>query len=124
MGRPVDDNLIKDGANNLQPLELTVLGEDPDEIHDAKIVDRFETPSSESFLLDIGAFDDGMRKYMMAEKFEADDWKWCNTFPVMDALQLAGYLEGVAKNCDEPEEYKSGLRIIAGKLRKELTVLP
>lgn len=42
MGRPIDDNtksyLIEDGANNLQPLELTVFGEGPDEICDAIIV--------------------------------------------------------------------------------------
>ena len=118
MGRPTDDNnklyLKRDMAGDMQPLELTVFGEGPDEIHDAKIVDRFETPSSERLLLDIGAFDDGMRKYMLAERFASNGWKWTNSFPEMDVLQMASYLEGNANLCNKDsredyQEYKGGL---------------
>lgn len=102
--------------------EITIFGEGPEEMKGAKIIDEFRTPSSESYLVDVGAFDDGMRMYVMAERFESTGWKWSNSFPEMDALQLADYLEGCAGlPCDgwrDCEQYKTGLFMIAGKLRR------
>lgn len=103
--------------------ELTIFGDSPDEMKNAKIIDEFKTPSSESYLVDVGAFDDGMRMYVMVERFESTGWKWSNSFPEMDALQLADYLEGCAELQDSDEwtdagDYCKGLRDISEKLRK------
>ena len=103
-------------------VELTIFGDSPEEMKNAKIIDDFKTPSSESYLVDVGAFDDGMRMYVMAERFESTGWKWSNSFPEMDALQLADYLEGCAElPCDgwrDCEKYKTGQFMIARKLRR------
>lgn len=109
--------------SNVQPLELTVFGEGPDEIRGAKVVDRFETSSSESFLLDTGAFDDGMRMYVLAERFASGGWKWSNSFPEMDAWQLADYIDGNIRMLkdsqkEESREYGDGLRRFAEVLRQ------
>lgn len=45
--------------------EITIFGDSPEEMKNARIIDEFKTPSSESYLVDVGAFDDGMRMYVM-----------------------------------------------------------
>ncbi len=123
MGRPVRDNtelnnIEEKVADELQPLELTIIGEGPDEIRGARIVARFETPSSESFLLDVGVFEDGMRKYVLSERFAMGGWKWVNSFPEMDAWQMTSYLEGNAKLCERNDkDYQEGLLKIAEELK-------
>ena len=103
--------------------EITIFGEGPDEMKNARIIDEFKTPSSESYLVDVGAFDDGMRMFVMAERFESTGWKWSNSFPEMDALQLADYLEGCAEIPDDKwrdcEAYHEGLLQIAEKLKEK-----
>ena len=42
-------------------VEITIFGDGPDEMKNARVIDEFKTPSSESYLVDIGAFDDGAR---------------------------------------------------------------
>ena len=103
--------------------ELTIVGESPEEMKNANIIDEFKTPSSESYLVDIGAFEDGMRMYVMAERFASTGWKWSNSFPEMDAWQLANYLDGCAelpniRNWEDYENYTNGLRKLAEKLRR------
>lgn len=71
--------------------EITIFGDSPEEMKNARIIDEFKTPSSESYLVDVGEFDDGMRMYVMAERFESTGWKWSNSFPEMDIA--TGYLE-------------------------------
>ena len=103
--------------------EITIFGDSPEEMKNARIIDEFKTPSSESYLVDVGAFDDGMRMYVMAERFESTGWKWSNSFPEMDALQLADYLEGCAKlpNDNDWEDYNDyciGVIRISEKLKE------
>ena len=103
--------------------EITIFGDSPEEMKNARIIDEFKTPSSESYLVDVGAFDDGMRMYVMAERFESTGWKWSNSFPEMDALQLADYLEGCAKipNDNDWEDYNDyciGVIQISEKLKE------
>lgn len=103
--------------------EITIFGDSPEEMKNARIIDEFKTPTSESYLVDVGAFDDGMRMYVMAERFESTGWKWSNSFPKMDALQLADYLEGCAEIPDDKwgdcEAYHGGLLQIAEKLKEK-----
>ena len=108
--------------NTEEKIELTIFGEGPDEIEGAVIIDQFKTPSSESYLLEVGVFEDGAKMYIMAERFESTGWKWSNTFPEMDSMQLASYLEGCAelpdhRGWEDHDEYTAGLRRIAEKLR-------
>ena len=103
--------------------EITIFGDSPEEMKNARIIDEFKTPSSESYLVDVGAFDDGMRMYVMAERFESTGWKWSNSFPEMDALQLADYLEGCAElpNDNDWEDYNDyciGVIRISEKLKE------
>lgn len=103
--------------------EITIFGDSPEEMKNARIIDEFKTPSSESYLVDVGAFDDGMRMYVMAERFESTGWKWSNSFPEMDALQLADYLEGYAElpNDNDWEDYNDyciGVIQISEKLKE------
>lgn len=103
--------------------EITIFGDSPEEMKNARIIDEFKTPSSESYLVDVGAFDDGMRMYVMAERFESTGWKWSNSFPEMDALQLADYLEGCAElpNDNDWEDYNDyciGVIQISEKLKE------
>ena len=103
--------------------EITIFGDSPEEMKNARIIDEFKTPTSESYLVDVGAFDDGMRMYVMAERFESTGWKWSNSFPEMDALQLADYLEGCAKipNDNDWEDYNDyciGVIRISEKLKE------
>lgn len=103
--------------------EITIFGDSPDEMKNARVIDEFKTPSSESHLVDIGAFDDGARMYVMAERFESTGWKWSNSFPEMDAWQLADYLEGCAnlpndKKWQDHKNYSANLKRLAEKLRK------
>ena len=103
--------------------EITIFGDSPEEMKNARIIDEFKTPSSESYLVDVGVFDDGMRMYVMAERFESTGWKWSNSFPEMDALQLADYLEGCAKlpNDNDWEDYNDyciGVIRISEKLKE------
>lgn len=44
--------------------EITIFGDSPEEMKNARIIDEFKTPTSESYLVDVGAFDDGMRMYI------------------------------------------------------------
>ncbi len=101
--------------------ELTIFGDSPEEMKNAKIIETFKTSSSESYLVDVGAFDDDMRMYVLAERFKSTGWKWSNSFPEMDALQLADYLEGCAEltndGWEDYEKYKRGLFMIVGRLR-------
>ena len=103
--------------------EITIFGDSPEEMKNARIIDEFKTTTSESYLVDVGAFDDGMRMYVMAERFESTGWKWSNSFPEMDALQLADYLEGCAKipNDNDWEDYNDyciGVIRISEKLKE------
>ena len=103
--------------------EITIFGDSPEEMKNARIIDEFKTPSSESYLVDVGVFDDGMRMYVMAERFESTGWKWSNSFPEMDALQLADYLEGCAElpNDNDWEDYNDyciGVIQISEKLKE------
>lgn len=103
--------------------EITIFGDSPEEMKNARIIDEFKTPSSESYLVDVGAFDDGMRMYVMAERFESTGWKWSNSFPEMDALQLADYLEGYAElpndnDWEDYDDYCCGLIRISEKLKE------
>ena len=103
--------------------EITIFGDSPEEMKNARIIDEFKTPTSESYLVDVGAFDDGMRMYVMAERFESTGWKWSNSFPEMDALQLADYLEGCAElpNDNDWEDYNDyciGVIQISEKLKE------
>ena len=103
--------------------EITIFGDSPEEMKNARIIDEFKTPTSESYLVDVGAFDDGMRMYVMAERFESTGWKWSNSFPEMDALQLADYLEGYAElpNDNDWEDYNDyciGVIQISEKLKE------
>ena len=64
-----------------------------------------------------------MRMYVMAERFESTGWKWSNSFPEMDALQLADYLEGCAElpNDNDWEDYNDyciGVIQISEKLKE------
>ena len=103
--------------------EITIFGDSPEEMKNARIIDEFKTPTSESYLVDVGAFDDGMRMYVMAERFESTGWKWSNSFPEMDALQLADYLEGCAElsndnNWKDYNDYCIGVIQISEKLKE------
>ena len=103
--------------------ELIVDCKAPDEMANAKVIDAFRTPSSESYLVEVGSFSDGARMYVMAERFESTGWKWSNSFPEMDAWQMADYLEGYSRlpdidNWADYEQYTKGLREIAKKLRR------
>lgn len=102
--------------------ELTIVGMGPDEFPDATVFSKFETPTSESYLLEVGKFEDGEAMFVMAERFESTGWKWSNSFPEMDALQLADYLEGCAKLPDDDGEnakaYREGLEKMATQLRE------
>ena len=102
--------------------ELIIFGEGPEDIKNAIVIDEFKTPTSESFLLDVGEFEDGARMYITAERFESTGWKWSNSFPEMDAWQLADYLEGSAElpninNWEDHNTYTKGLLKFAGCLR-------
>lgn len=108
---------------NSTDVEITIFGDGPDEMKNARVIDEFKTPSSESYLVDIGAFDDGARMYVMAERFESTGWKWSNSFPKMDVWQLADYLEGCAnlpndRNWEDHKEYTTNLKRFAEELRK------
>ena len=103
--------------------EITIFGDSPEEMKNARIIDEFKTPTSESYLVDVGAFDDGMRMYVMAERFESTGWKWSNSFPEMDALQLADYLEGCAElpndnDWEDYDDYCRGVIRISDKLKE------
>ena len=103
--------------------EIKLFGDGPEDIENAIVIDEFKTPTSESFLLDVGEFEDGARMYITAERFESTGWKWSNSFPEMDAWQLADYLEGSAElpninNWEDHNTYTEGLLKFAEQLRK------
>ena len=56
--------------------ELIVDCKAPDEMANAKVIDAFRTPSSESYLVEVGSFSDGAKMYVMTERFESTGWKW------------------------------------------------
>ena len=103
-----------------QIAELTIAGQAPEDFKDASVFAQFDTSTSESYLLEVGRFEDGEPMFVLAERFESTDWKWSNSFPEMDALQMADYLSGYSRNEDigneDSAEYRRGLEKFANQL--------
>lgn len=69
---------------------------------------------------------------MLAERFASNGLKWTNSFPEMDAWQMASYLEGNASLCDKEsredyQEYKEGLlrfvEVLKALETKEMSIM-